>query len=227
MTQRIKYHFLQNLFRLFSALADKTGGWSLFVRPKLLIGSLIISSTIFAQQTISIKKEDSTKKRATKEGIQPNRKRIKHKKRHAKRHKYEILSNTISCYMITEPVPLPVPQEIQPLEDPVINVIPTQPNFPGGMAVLYNYLNKNIVYPPSAREAGVEGKVIISFVVGKKGQISEVQVLKSLDPACDEEAVKLVKNMLAWIPGKQGDIPVKVKMTLPIVFKLPENDTTH
>jgi protein TonB len=110
--------------------------------------------------------------------------------------------------------------EAKPEENKIYDVVQVQPNFPGGMNALYEYLSKHINYPPSAREAGVEGKVIVGFVVGKDGRIADVQVLRSLDPACDEEAVKLVKSMPAWTPGKQGDKMVRVRMTLPIVFKL-------
>jgi len=114
----------------------------------------------------------------------------------------------------------------EPKDDGPVNVavVSVQPNFPGGMNALYEYLAKNITYPPSAREAGVEGRVIVGFVVGKDGKIADVQVLRSLDPACDEEAAKLVKTMPAWTPGKQGDRTVRVRMTLPIVFKLDNSN---
>jgi len=101
--------------------------------------------------------------------------------------------------------------------------ISTQPSFPGGFNALYEYLAKNIHYPDSAKKVGIEGKVIAGFVVDKDGRITDVQVLRSLDPACDAEVVRLVKNMPRWSPGKRGDKPVRVRMTLPVSFK-PDNN---
>lgn len=101
-----------------------------------------------------------------------------------------------------------------------IGEVQVMPNFPGGMNALYDYIGKNLQYPASARESGIEGKVIVSFTVEKDGCISDIKILRSLDPDCDEEAIRLIQSMPAWTPGKQGDKPVRVRMNLPIVFKL-------
>jgi protein TonB len=95
------------------------------------------------------------------------------------------------------------------------------PEFSGGTEEMYKYLSKNIAFPPLARENGVEGKVVLTFVVGSDGKISQIeQVGKKLGWGCDEEAVRVVKGMPSWTPGKQNGKPVTVKFTLPIRFQL-------
>ncbi|GAB1447085.1 energy transducer TonB [Bacteroidota bacterium] len=95
------------------------------------------------------------------------------------------------------------------------------PEFSGGAEELYKYLSKNIQYPPLARENSIEGKVILSFVVGADGKISQIeQVGKKLGWGLDEEAIRVVKSMPPWTPGKQNGKPVYVKFTLPIHFQL-------
>ena len=95
------------------------------------------------------------------------------------------------------------------------------PEFAGGTEEMYKYLGKNIMYPPNARENSVEGKVVLTFVVGADGKISQIeQVGKKLGWGCDEEAIRVVKSMPAWTPGKQNGKAVTVKFTLPIRFQL-------
>jgi TonB family protein len=94
------------------------------------------------------------------------------------------------------------------------------PEFPGGMEGLSSFLQKNIQYPEMAREAGVQGKVFISFNILKDGSVSDVKVEKSADPSLDKEAVRVVKMMPRWNPGKQNGKPVAVHMTLPVNFSL-------
>jgi protein TonB len=95
------------------------------------------------------------------------------------------------------------------------------PEFPGGAEEMYKYLSKNIQYPPLARENSIEGKVILTFVVGSDGKISQLeQVGKKLNWGLDEEAMRVVKSMPPWTPGKQNGKPVYVKFTLPIRFQL-------
>lgn len=95
------------------------------------------------------------------------------------------------------------------------------PEFKGGLEEMYKFLQKNIQYPPLARENGQEGKVILSFVVGTDGKISQIeQVGKKLGWGLDEEAIRVVKSMPPWNPGKQNGKPVTVKYTIPIKFQL-------
>ena len=88
----------------------------------------------------------------------------------------------------------------------------------GGMPAFYQYLKDNMKYPAVARRAGVEGKVLVSFVVGKDGSISEVTVLKGIGAGCDEEAVRVMAKAPHWKPGKQRGKPVRQRCILPIKF---------
>lgn len=105
-------------------------------------------------------------------------------------------------------------------ENKVFDVVEEQPSFPGGQGALMAWLRDNIKYPVVAAENGIEGKVIVQFVVGKNGSISNVKVLRSVDPSLDKEAVRVVSNMPNWTPGKQNGTSVNVRYTLPVTFKL-------
>lgn len=105
-------------------------------------------------------------------------------------------------------------------EQKVFDVVEQMPSFPGGDAALMQYLNSHIKYPAIAEENGVQGRVIVSFVVERDGSITDVKVLKSADPSLDKEAVRVTKSMPKWIPGKQNGSSVRVKYTLPVTFRL-------
>lgn len=106
-------------------------------------------------------------------------------------------------------------------EAEILTFAEQMPDFPGGVEELYRYLGKNIQYPPLARENSIEGKVVLTFVVDKDGKISNIESAgKKLGWGCDEEAIRVVKSMPAWTPGKQNGKPVIVKYTLPIRFQL-------
>ena len=94
------------------------------------------------------------------------------------------------------------------------------PSFPGGNAALMNYLSQNIKYPVEAEENGVQGRVLVEYVVGKDGYISDVRVAKSVDPSLDKEAIRVVKGMPKWIPGEIDGEAVTVRYTLPVTFRL-------
>ena len=102
----------------------------------------------------------------------------------------------------------------------VFDVVEVMPSFPGGQAALFEWLSKNIKYPVVAEENGVQGRVIVTFVVERNGSITDVQVVKSVDPSLDKEAVRVVKAMPHWIPGKQNGSAVRVKFTVPVTFRL-------
>lgn len=104
--------------------------------------------------------------------------------------------------------------------DEVFDMVEQMPSYPGGDAELMKYLGKNIRYPAIDQENGVQGKVICQFVVGKDGQVRDVVVVRSLSPSCDKEAVRVLKSMPKWIPGKQNGKSVSVKYTVPVVFRL-------
>ncbi len=114
------------------------------------------------------------------------------------------------------PPPAPKPE----VATKVFDVVEEMPSFPGGSAALMSYLNGNTKYPVVAQENGVQGKVIISFVVERDGSISDVKVARSVDPSLDREAQRVVKSMPRWTPGKQNGQTVRVKYTVPVVFRL-------
>lgn len=110
--------------------------------------------------------------------------------------------------------------QAEPKEEEVFNMVEQMPTFPGGPGELMSYLGKNIRYPAIAQENGTQGKVIIQFVVEKDGSITDVTVARSQDPYLDKEAVRVVKTMPKWIPGKQNGKAVRVKYTVPVTFRL-------
>lgn len=109
----------------------------------------------------------------------------------------------------------PVVEEEKPYE-----AVEQMPTFPGGETELMKFIRDNLKYPVIAQENGIQGRVILRFVVSKTGTIDNVTVLRSLDPTCDKEAIRVVKSMPKWIPGKQNGNNVPVYFTLPVVFKL-------
>ena len=114
------------------------------------------------------------------------------------------------------PPPAPKPE----VSTKVFDVVEEMPSFPGGQGALMQYLASNIKYPVVAQENGVQGRVIVSFVVERDGSISDVKVARSVDPSLDREAQRVVKSMPRWSPGKQNGSTVRVKYTVPVVFRL-------
>lgn len=106
-------------------------------------------------------------------------------------------------------------------EQPVsIAMVEQKPEFPGGEAAMYKWLSDNIVYPSAASEEGISGRVVVEFVVGKDGSITNVRVVRPRHPALDKEALRVVKAMPKWMPGRNNGQPVKVTYTLPVTFRL-------
>ncbi|WP_194774372.1 energy transducer TonB [Pararhodonellum marinum] len=104
--------------------------------------------------------------------------------------------------------------------DEIFDVVENMPNPPGGMEGWNNYLRKNLKYPTQARRMGIEGTVYVVFVVNTDGSIQDVDILRGIGGGCDEEAMRVVREAPKWEPGKQRGKPVRVKMRLPIRFKL-------
>ena len=113
------------------------------------------------------------------------------------------------------PPPTPVEEETFDLA-----AVQEQPEFPGGMEKMYEYLAKNQKYPDMEYEAGIQGKVYVQFTVAKDGSIEEAKVLRAVSDGLDKEALRMVKSMPKWNPGKMGGKAVKCRFNLPIVFKL-------
>ena len=117
-----------------------------------------------------------------------------------------------------EPVQAEAPKP--EVENKVFDVVEQMPSFPGGSSALMQYLANNIKYPVVAQENGVQGRVVVSFVVEKDGSISDVKVVRSVDPSLDREAQRVVRSMPRWIPGKQNGSAVRVKYNVPVSFRL-------
>ena len=120
--------------------------------------------------------------------------------------------------VIAAPIEAPVEEEE---EEVVFVVVESMPEFPGGQQALFKYLSENVKYPVIAQENGIQGRVICQFVVNKDGSIVDVEVVRSGgDASLDKEAVRVIKTMPKWKPGKQRGKPVRVKYTVPVNFKL-------
>ena len=120
--------------------------------------------------------------------------------------------------VIAAPVEAPVEEEE---EEVVFVVVESMPEFPGGQQALFKYLSENVKYPVIAQENGIQGRVICQFVVNKDGSIVDVEVVRSGgDASLDKEAVRVIKTMPKWKPGKQRGKAVRVKYTVPVNFKL-------
>lgn len=104
--------------------------------------------------------------------------------------------------------------------DMVFDVVEVMPQFPGGQIAMLQYLMKNIKYPEQAMKEGIQGRVAVSFIVEKDGSISDVKPVLSVHPLLNKEAVRVVKSMPKWSPGKHNGKPVRVRFNLPVMFKL-------
>lgn len=105
-------------------------------------------------------------------------------------------------------------------EDVIFTIVEQQAEFPGGFESMAKFLAKNMKYPAVARRMGIEGSVFVSFVIDKEGKISDPQVIKGISAECDKEAIRVVKLMPPWKPGKQNGKAVRCRFVLPIKFKL-------
>jgi len=185
MTRKIKLNALQVLFRMFAFLADKSGGWRVFVHPKLLLGSLIVGFGLTVQLEIEAQSQNTNQLRKK----APNDK-----------------SDTI------------ISKEV---EDLVYCYVTEQmPQYPKGESELLQFISKNLKYPQDAVQKGIQGKVICRFLVTEKGSVTNVKIIRNLYPSLDNEAVRILKLLPIWIPGKQNGVNVSVWYTIPIIFKL-------
>lgn len=130
------------------------------------------------------------------------------------------LAGDVDTVMLMEPVDTitPITQD----EKVLTGVVPhVQPQFPGGESALRKFIQKNVRYPESAAEAGIEieGRVMVTFKVEKDGSLSDIKVVRGLGPEFDEEALRVVKMMPKWLPARTGDSTTVVRYTIPVVFK--------
>ena len=110
--------------------------------------------------------------------------------------------------------------EEEVVEQEIFQIVEEMPAFPGGEGKLMEYVAKNIKYPQIARETGIQGRVFIGFVVEPDGSVSNVKLLRGIGGGCDEEAMRVVKSMPKWKPGKQRGKAVRVSYQIPVFFKL-------
>ncbi len=114
----------------------------------------------------------------------------------------------------------PVVTEEESDEGTVFQVVEQMPEFPGGMEALLKYLSKNIKYPSIALDNNIQGRVLVSFTVNKDGSIVDPEIMKSVDPSLDKEAIRVISSMPKWNPGKQRGKAVRVKYTVPVAFRI-------
>ncbi len=116
--------------------------------------------------------------------------------------------------------PPAVTEEEEVSEVEIFTVVEESPSFPGGDVARIKFLQQNIVYPQMARESGIQGTVYVTFVVERNGNVTDVRILRGIGGGCDEEAVRVIKAMPKWQPGKQRGKPVRVQFNMPIKFTL-------
>ena len=101
----------------------------------------------------------------------------------------------------------------------VYDVVDLPPSFPGGAAAMLSWISNHIQYPALAKENDISGRVVVQIIVEKDGSVSNVKIVRSVDPSLDREAVRVVSSMPKWTPGRINGTPVRVKYTLPVAFK--------
>ena len=117
--------------------------------------------------------------------------------------------------IVKEPEP-----EVKPVEEEIFQAVEQQAEFPGGQAALMKWLSHNILYPEAAQQNDIKGRVIVKFVVEKDGSIGQATILKGVDKDLDREALRVVKKMPKWQPGKNNGVAVRSYFNLPVTFKL-------
>ena len=105
-------------------------------------------------------------------------------------------------------------------DNKIYDGVETMPEYPGGVSAMMSFIGKNLVYPEVSQENGIQGRVVVQFVINVDGTVSDIKVVKSVDPYLDKEAIRVVGSMPKWKPGTQEGKPVRVKYTVPINFRL-------
>jgi periplasmic protein TonB len=114
-----------------------------------------------------------------------------------------------------------------PAKQEIFSEVDEMPEYKGGQEALFQFVKDNIVYPEEAKKNGVQGKVFVSFVIDEVGAVIDSKITRGIDPVLDKEALRVVKQMSDWNPGKKDRKPVKVSMTLPIMFALDIDSKTE
>jgi periplasmic protein TonB len=119
-----------------------------------------------------------------------------------------------------EPVVIDLPEPDIETEPEVFDIVESMPKYVGGMGEFYKFVGENLKYPSQARRIGVGGKVFVHFIVDKDGTLSNIKIARGIGAGCDEEVLRILAMSPNWIPGKQRGNPVRVRMMLPITFRL-------
>jgi len=236
MSRKIKLHLFTALFRFFAFWADKTNGWCVFVKPKLLFGSLIIGLGMASCQQPGSKKENTESKSDSVEI-------------HAKMDTLDKAGSVIdsvpalppieiSRYDMAEPVPPPPPlitcYEIIEISDSTLKknpdsssvqnveveelcyvIVENYPEYPGGNVAMMKFISENMKFP-ELHDTQIGGRIVCEFVIEPDSTVSNVKIIKGLHPEIDAEVLRVVQSMPKWMPGRQRGKAVRVKFTLPI-----------
>ena len=130
---------------------------------------------------------------------------------------------TTHAYYDTARVPIKYLSE-ENKETDIYLVVEVMPEFPNGLKALFDFIYDNLKYPSDAIEKGIQGRVTVGVVIDENGSVTQPKILKSISSSLDKEALRIVSIMPKWKPGTQDGVPVKVKCTFPVIFKLPNND---
>lgn len=128
---------------------------------------------------------------------------------------FDKLQNTF-----TPPAPSQRGREEVVEDNTVFEFLEEMPEFPGGQAAMMKWLSENVKYPAIAAENNIQGRVMVSFIVERDGSVSDVKILRSVDPSLDKEAIRLINSMPKWKPGMQTGKPVRARFNIPVTFKL-------
>ncbi|MFA6924227.1 MAG: energy transducer TonB [Bacteroidales bacterium] len=107
---------------------------------------------------------------------------------------------------------------------PVFTIVEEMPQYPGGDEARVRFLQENVKYPQEAKNNGIQGKVYVTFVIDEKGNVTDVRIIRSIGGGCDAEALRVIKLMPKWLPGKQSGKPVRVQYNMPIIFTLENSN---
>lgn len=123
--------------------------------------------------------------------------------------------------------PLPGRDNAESNGNELFDVVEVQPQYPGGNEAMKKFISENLQYPKIAQENGIQGRVITQFIIEKDGSLSDIQIVRGVDPSLDKEAVRLIGTMPAWVPGTQRGNKVRVRYTLPITFRLEDQTSSE
>ena len=212
---------IKTLYRLFAFLSDKTNGFAPFVKYKLTLGAVLIGLGACSNQN---KKsvENNNIPNVTSE-ITDTTAVFTNDSGKGENHD----SVTVSCYLTinVDDAMTDVKNNgsyilAESDENTIHTVVDDWPEYPGGDTAQMRFLNENIKYPIAAKENGIQGRVICNFVVERDGSITNVLITRGVDPSLDKEALRVIRSMPKWAPGKIDGKPVRARFTLPVTFKI-------